>query len=151
MGALGSDSCLISARRTNLHLKDLLPVKEDLTQLLFDFIPVGVGSKGILPTDAKQLSDVLEMGMDWSVRQGYAWVEDKEHCEENGRMLTADPAKVSLVRRALLGHVCQTPLFSESAKARSAAAGNAGSRQPLHRGAGGGEDLRQVCGCQNGH
>jgi hypothetical protein len=61
-------------------------VKEDLTQLLFDFIPVGVGSKGILPTDAKQvktsfcccccfsattnqLSDVLEMGMDWSVRQ----------------------------------------------------------------------------------
>lgn len=35
------------------------------------------------------------MGMDWSVRQGYAWVEDKEHCEENGRMLAADPAKVS--------------------------------------------------------
>ncbi len=78
-GGVGFDiNCGVRLIRTNLHLKDLLPVKEDLTQLLFDFIPVGVGSKGILPTDAKQLSDVLEMGMDWSVRQGYAWVEDKE-------------------------------------------------------------------------
>lgn len=48
-----------------------------------------------MPTDARQLSDVLEMGLDWSVREGYAWVEDKEHCEEFGRMLTADPQQVS--------------------------------------------------------
>lgn len=34
-----------------------------------------------------------EMGMDWSIREGYAWVEDKEHCEEYGRMLQADPTK----------------------------------------------------------
>ena len=27
--------------------------------------------------------------------QGYAWAEDKEHCEEYGRMLQADPSKVS--------------------------------------------------------
>lgn len=27
---------------------------------------------------------------------GYIWAEDKEHCEEYGRMLNADPAKVSL-------------------------------------------------------
>ena len=33
--------------------------------------------------------------MDWSLREGYAWAEDKEHCEEYGRMLQADPAKVS--------------------------------------------------------
>lgn len=35
------------------------------------------------------------MGIDWSLREGYAWAEDKEHCEEYGRMLTADPTKVS--------------------------------------------------------
>lgn len=35
------------------------------------------------------------MGMDWSLREGYAWAEDKEHCEEYGRMLQADPNKVS--------------------------------------------------------
>ena len=33
--------------------------------------------------------------MDWSLRQGYVWAEDKEHCEEYGRMLQADPSKVS--------------------------------------------------------
>lgn len=27
--------------------------------------------------------------------QGYAWAEDKEHCEEFGRMMTADPSTVS--------------------------------------------------------
>ena len=32
--------------------------------------------------------------MDWSIREGYAWAEDKEHCEEYGRMLQADPTKV---------------------------------------------------------
>lgn len=35
------------------------------------------------------------MGVDWSLREGYAWAEDKEHCEEYGRMLQADPNKVS--------------------------------------------------------
>ena len=41
------------------------------------------------------LEAALELGMDWSLREGYAWPEDKEHCEEAGRMLAADPAKVS--------------------------------------------------------
>lgn len=35
------------------------------------------------------------MGVDWSIREGYAWAEDKEHCEEYGRMLQADQSKVS--------------------------------------------------------
>ena len=35
------------------------------------------------------------MGMDWSLREGYAWAEDKEHCEEYGRMLQADASKIS--------------------------------------------------------
>ena len=30
----------------------------------------------------------------YSSREGYAWAEDKEHCEEYGRMLNANPAKV---------------------------------------------------------
>lgn len=44
---------------------------------------------------AADLEEALEMGMDWSVREGYAWAEDKEHCEEYGRMLTADVSCVS--------------------------------------------------------
>ena len=44
---------------------------------------------------AKDMEEALEMGMDWSLREGYVWAEDKEHCEEYGRMLQADPSKVS--------------------------------------------------------
>lgn len=43
----------------------------------------------------RDLEEALEMGMDWSLREGYAWAEDKEHCEEYGRMLQANPSKVS--------------------------------------------------------
>lgn len=95
-GGVGFDiNCGVRLLRTNLHLKDLEPVQEQLAQSLFDHIPVGVGSQGIIPTSAANLESALEMGMDWSLREGYSWAEDKEHCEEYGRMLNADPTKVS--------------------------------------------------------
>ena len=73
----------------------VVELQEELAQSLFDHIPVGVGSKGIIPMTAKDMEEALEMGMDWSLREGYVWAEDKEHCEEYGRMLQADPSKVS--------------------------------------------------------
>lgn len=95
-GGVGFDiNCGVRLLRTNLTEKDVQPVKEQLAQCLFDHIPVGVGSKGIIPMNAKDLEEALEMGMDWSLREGYIWAEDKEHCEEYGRMLQADPSKVS--------------------------------------------------------
>lgn len=95
-GGVGFDiNCGVRLLRTNLCEKDVLPVKEQLAQSLFDHIPVGVGSKGVIPMNANDLEEALEMGMDWSLREGYSWAEDKEHCEEYGRMLQADPSKVS--------------------------------------------------------
>eukprot|EP00959_Pyramimonas_sp_CCMP1952_P029963 628558-Pyramimonas_sp.AAC.2 len=95
-GGVGFDiNCGVRLIRTNLTYKDVEDVKEVLAQALFDHIPVGVGSQGIIPTTAEGLDAALEMGMDWSLREGYAWAEDKEHCEEYGRMLTANPNKVS--------------------------------------------------------
>lgn len=95
-GGVGFDiNCGVRLLRTNLSEEDLKDIKEDLTQSLFDHIPVGVGSKGIIPTNMSDLEEVLELGMDWSVREGYSWAEDKEHAEEFGRMLNADPSKVS--------------------------------------------------------
>ncbi|KAG1662156.1 tRNA-splicing ligase RtcB [Nymphon striatum] len=95
-GGVGFDiNCGVRLLRTNLHARDIAPIKESLTQSLFDHIPVGVGSKGVIPMNATDLEEALEMGMDWSLREGYAWAEDKEHCEEYGRMLNADSSKVS--------------------------------------------------------
>jgi len=96
-GGVGFDiNCGVRLIRTNLTEKDVTPVKEQLAQSLFDHIPVGVGSKGIIPMAARDLEEALEMGMDWSLREGYCWAEDKEHCEEYGRMLNADPSVVSV-------------------------------------------------------
>ncbi|CAM9602714.1 unnamed protein product [Ectocarpus fasciculatus] len=107
-GGVGFDiNCGVRLLRTNLTEAEVSPVKEQLAQSLFDHIPVGVGSKGVIPTSTADLDNALELGkaimlfyiikegMDWSLREGYAWAEDKEHCEEHGRMLQADPSKVS--------------------------------------------------------
>ncbi|TKR93373.1 hypothetical protein L596_007844 [Steinernema carpocapsae] len=95
-GGVGFDiNCGVRLIRTNLSEKDVAPYKEELAQSLFDHIPVGVGSKGIIPINAKNFEECLEMGMDWTLREGYSWPEDKEHCEEYGRMVQADASKVS--------------------------------------------------------
>lgn len=95
-GGVGFDiNCGVRLIRTNLSEKDVAPVKEELAQALFDYIPVGVGSQGIIPIKARDFEECLEMGMDWTLREGYSWAEDKEHCEEYGRMLQADASKVS--------------------------------------------------------
>lgn len=63
-------NCGVRLLRTNLTEKDVQPVKEQLTQSLFDHIPVGVGSKGVIPMNANDLEEALEMGVDWSLREG---------------------------------------------------------------------------------
>ena len=46
---------------------------------------------------------------------GYAWAEDKEHCEEYGRMLNADPSKVSLrAKKRGLPQVRKEPKYKKS-------------------------------------
>jgi len=98
-GGVGFDiNCGVRLLRTNLTEGDVSENKESLAQSLFDHIPVGVGSRGVIPTSSAHLDAALNMGMDWSIREGYSWAEDKDHCEEAGRMLQADPTKVS--RRA---------------------------------------------------
>lgn len=58
----------------------------------------------------RDLEEALEMGVDWSLREGYAWAEDKEHCEEYCRMLQADPNKVSSkAKKRGLPQVSQQP------------------------------------------
>lgn len=49
--------------------EEVRPVAEDLAQALFDHIPVGVGSQGIIPTSMSDLEAALEMGIDFSIRE----------------------------------------------------------------------------------
>uniref|UniRef100_A0A671TC22 3'-phosphate/5'-hydroxy nucleic acid ligase n=1 Tax=Sinocyclocheilus anshuiensis TaxID=1608454 RepID=A0A671TC22_9TELE len=53
-GGVGFDiNCGVRLLRTNLDEGDVQPVKKQLAQSMFDHIPVGVGSKGVIPMGAK--------------------------------------------------------------------------------------------------
>ena len=55
-GGVGFDiNCGVRLLRTNLTEAEVAPVREKLAQALFDHIPVGVGSQGIIPTTAADL------------------------------------------------------------------------------------------------
>ena len=59
-GGVGYDiNCGVRLIRTNLDEEDVLPVKEELAQAMYDHIPVGVGSKGIIPIHNDNLIDAL--------------------------------------------------------------------------------------------
>eukprot|EP00438_Fugacium_kawagutii_P011880 Skav219161 [mRNA] locus=scaffold648:77632:98562:- [translate_table: standard] len=104
-GGVGFDiNCGVRLVRTNLLFSDVLPVKDRacivgcLRKAASACLVRGVGSMGIIPTKEQDLEEVsaLTGGTDKSIEIfGYAWPEDKEHCEEYGRMLNADPGKVS--------------------------------------------------------
>ena len=56
-GGVGFDiNCGVRLLRTNLDESDVQPVKEQLAQAMFDHIPVGVGSKGVIPMNAKDFA-----------------------------------------------------------------------------------------------
>ena len=96
-GGVGFDiNCGVRLLRTNLFEKDVTKVRDEMAQALFDHIPVGVGTKGGVRLNQTTLDEALTLGMDWSIKEGLAWPADKEHCEERGRMMQADPKAVSI-------------------------------------------------------
>ena len=97
-GGVGFDiNCGIRLLRTSLMEEDVEGVKEQLSQSLFDHIPVGVGSRGVIPTSSESLESALELGMDWSVREGFEY--DHEGGYVNFRIGTAGWRIRSTVRR----------------------------------------------------
>ncbi|HEX77043.1 MAG TPA: RtcB family protein [Dehalococcoidia bacterium] len=95
-GGVGFDiNCGTRLLRTNLTLKEIQPLIPALVDALFVQIPSGVGSKGKLKVDNKELDKVMLQGAAWAVERGYGDQHDLEACEESGAMEGADPAKVS--------------------------------------------------------
>lgn len=131
-GGVGFDiNCGVRLVRTNLMEEDVLACKIKLADELFKSIPVGVGSQGgVKPTEA-DLKEILDTGVDWSIKQGHAWPEDKNHIEEQGRMMNADSKLVSnrAISRGLsqvgsLGsgnHYCEVQVIEEIFEPEAAA------------------------------
>ena len=95
-GCTGFDiNCGINLIRTNLTYDDVKDKMKELIPALFDKIPCGVGSKGKLRIDNKELDKVLVQGVNWAVENGYGTKDDIEHTEEKGCMKGVDPTTIS--------------------------------------------------------
>ncbi len=95
-GGVGYDiNCGVRIIRTNLIVDEVRPRMKELIDLLFHEIPSGVGSKSKIRASDRELDDAFLHGAKWAVDSGYGVKEDLGHCEENGFMKSADPAKVS--------------------------------------------------------
>src|SRR5690606_10158685 len=99
-GGVGFDiSCGVRTLITGLTADDIEPVKEALAHELSHSVPAGVGSRGRIVLDDRQLDAMLEGGAAWAVENGYGRDEDLERIEERGHMAGAVPSNVSAKAR----------------------------------------------------
>lgn len=95
-GGIGFDiNCGVRLVRTDLWENDVRPRIKELIAILLKNIPAGLGSKGVTDVAATQINDILELGSEWAIANGYGWAEDLKATEEGGRMKNADASTVS--------------------------------------------------------
>jgi tRNA-splicing ligase RtcB len=95
-GGVGFDiSCGVRTLHTDLKHEDIAPFQESLADFLFDKIPAGLGSRGTIRLDDRELDRMLIDGAEWAVSRGYGTPDDLSRIEEHGCMENADPTAVS--------------------------------------------------------
>ena len=99
-GGVGYDiNCGVRLLRTSLTRREVEPRIRDIVDQLFVDVPSGVGSKGKVRVDARELKQVLSKGAQWAVGRGMGWPEDPDHIEGGGRIEGAEPGV--LTQRAI--------------------------------------------------
>jgi len=99
-GGVGYDiNCGVRLLRTTLTRAQVEPRIKDIVNRIFTEVPSGVGSKGKVRVDARELKRVLREGARWAVSQGMGWPEDPDHIEDGGKIEGADAE--ALTERAI--------------------------------------------------
>lgn len=94
-GGIGFDiNCGVRLIKTDLTLDDVKGKVKDLIDTLYKNVPSGLGSKGLTRVGQKELSDILDIGSEWAVENGFGWEEDLAVTEEGGHMKDADQTGV---------------------------------------------------------
>ncbi|MBI2543344.1 MAG: RtcB family protein [Candidatus Aenigmarchaeota archaeon] len=95
-GGIGFDiNCGMRLVLTNLTYDQVKPHLKAIVDKLFERVPAGVGSTGFVKLTKDQFRKVVEEGAEWALDNGYAWKEDLERTELNGKAEWADNSKVS--------------------------------------------------------
>jgi len=96
VGGVGFDiSCGVRTIKTGLTLEQVRPRLQQLADALFNNIPAGVGSEGLINLTPGQIDEMLAGGARWAVKRGYGSEEDLAYIEEQGMIAGADPSQVS--------------------------------------------------------
>lgn len=72
---------------------------QDLVDEVFQNVPSGLGNRGKFEVPIREMSLVLDHGMEWAAERGIATEDDLKRTEENGSIGSADSAKVSNAAR----------------------------------------------------
>jgi tRNA-splicing ligase RtcB len=95
-GGVGYDiNCGVRLLASHLEQEEVAPYLADLSAVLYQTCPSGVGGKGRVRVSGDELNRLMEQGADWALKKGLARREDVAHTEEQGHMSGADASKVS--------------------------------------------------------
>jgi len=95
-GAIGFDiNCGVRLMRTGLDAAALAPRLPALVDALYAAVPKGVGGRGSVNLDARELGRVMRDGAGWAVERGHGSRDDVDAIESGGAIPGADPDAVS--------------------------------------------------------
>ncbi len=95
-GGVGFDiSCGVRTLHTGLSVQQVMLKQKELADVLFKYIPAGLGSTGIFHLKKKEMNAMLIGGARWAVERGLGDHADLERIEEHGCMQGADPDQIS--------------------------------------------------------
>ena len=96
MGGVGFDiSCGVRTIKTGMTRDEVMPRLKTLVDQLYNRVPAGVGSEGLIKLSPGQIDEMLLGGAVWAVKKGFGSKEDLEYIEERGRVEGAEPEHVS--------------------------------------------------------
>jgi tRNA-splicing ligase RtcB len=96
VGGVGFDvNCGVRTLKTDMKLPDIQSRLKEFAEVLFRTVPAGVGSRGQISLNRKEVSKVLVNGAEWVVQKGYGTKEDLEFTEDGGKVSGGNPDAVS--------------------------------------------------------
>ncbi|MHC4089280.1 MAG: RtcB family protein [Planctomycetota bacterium] len=95
-GGVGYDiNCGVRLIRSDLTEEEVQPVISKLVDRLFATVPCGVGQRGKVKYDHRELKKLMAVGSPFVVEQGFGWASDVEATEGGGCVEGAEPDNVS--------------------------------------------------------
>lgn len=95
-GGIGYDiNCGVRLLVSEASIDLVRPVIRQLAKKLYAYCPSGVGSKGPIPLNERDLERICSEGARWAMDKGLTVDGDLEHTEEGGTLTGGDPSRVS--------------------------------------------------------